>query len=1053
MKLKTPKILMLLLALTTQFSFAQTKIISGTVSDDSGPLPGATVLIKGSSTGTLTDFDGLYNINAKEGDILQFSYVGMETVEKIVGASNTIDTKLKGNIEALDEVVVTALGISKEKKAIGYAMTEIKGDEITKTQAINPMTALQGKVSGLEVSSAPSPGGTQNVIIRGVSSFGNVQPLYIVDGIVITNEQVRSGNSLNSQVDFGSGINALNPDDIENMTILKGAAATALYGSRAANGVILITTKSGKNGKLKVNFNSSLAISRVGFLADTQDQFGQGWGSDRALNENGNWGAAYDGVDRVWGNIVDNSQQIKPYVYLKDNLRDFYEYGENIKNSISVSGGDDKNTYFLSASHNKVDGVIPTDNDTYKRYTLSTKATHKTKKFEFGSAINFSREKTKSVPSGQGTSLSRSVREIANDISIVDLQDLSNKFNTLDNYFTPYGVNPYYILNNNSAEQSKYKFFGKFDVDYKIVNNLSLKYRFSGDFEASTVDTHTGIISFSEGSFNDGSSTATPGDYSQTKRTRVQLSHDLVLNYQKDFSKSLSFSSVLGLNINERSYNYVKGSISSIDVPGFYNLINSLTPSTSDQNSEKRRLVGAYISADLAYNNYLFLNATYRNDKSSTLPTNNNSFNYGGLTASFVLSKLLSINDVKPDFIDFSKLRVAYGSTGKDAPMYGVYDRYVGAVSSNPGYPDIDDLSFPLGGVNAYTASNQLGNIDLKPEITTEFEIGTENMFFGNRVGFDISYYNRLTKGLIDDLPIDPSSGYTTMVANLGDVRNSGIELNINVTPIKLNDFRWDVNWTYTKNKNMVESLDVDEIFLAGFGDGGIYAREGMALGQFKFTKNKTVNIDGVESIVVDGEGNPIQTTDLELIGKDVNEKYRMGLTNTFSYKGLSLTGTLDFRYGGYIYSGTKDYMHWTGSSPESVLNDRNPFIIPNSVVEKAGGNYSENTTPVSTTALEDFYSVGGLEGESYAVIDRSFLKLRNVTLAYSIPKVLCNKIKVSAINLSFTASNFLLWTPKENPYIDPETTTFGNNISAKFGEFSGNPTNEVYTFGVNIQL
>ncbi|MGY5353922.1 SusC/RagA family TonB-linked outer membrane protein [Wenyingzhuangia sp. IMCC45467] len=1055
MKLKTPKILMLLLAFSIQFSFAQTKTITGSVSDDSGPIPGATILIKGTSIGTMSDFDGVYNINAKEGDILIFSYVGMETIEKIVGTTSTVNAVLKGNIETLDEVVVTALGISKEKKAIGYAMTEIKGDEITKTQAINPMTAIQGKVSGLEVSSAPSPGGTQNVIIRGASSFGNVQPLYIVDGIVITNEQSRTGDNLNSQVDFGSGINAINPDDIENMSILKGAAATALYGSRAANGVILITTKSGKNGKLKVSFNSSVAISRVGFLADTQDQFGQGWSGDRALEENGNWGAAFDGVDRVWGNVINNSQQLKPYVALKDNIRDFYDYGQNIKNSLSVSGGDEKNTFFLSASQNTVDGVIPTDNDSYKRYTLSTKATHTTNKFKFGSAINFSREQTKSVPSGQGTSLSRSLREIPSELSIVDFKDLNNPFNTIDNYFTPYGINPYYILNNDGAEQSKYKFFGKFEIDYNIIEDLKLTYRFSGDYESATIDEHIGIIAFAEDSFNAGSQTVNPGSYSQTKRSRAQYSNDLMLSYQKDFTDDLNLSTIVGLNTNERTYSSLSGSISSIDVPGFYYLGNSLSPSTSTQDQTKRRLIGTYISADLGYNDYLFLNGTLRNDWSSTLPAENNSFLYGGLTASFILSKFLYTNDINFDALDYSKIRVAYGSTGDDASPYNVNDRYVIGQSKYPGYPNIDNLEFPLGGTNSYTASNKLGNKDLKPQITNEFEIGFENMFFGKRVGFEVSYYNRLTKGLIEDLPLDPSTGYTVVTANLGDVRNSGVELNVNLTPIKTSDFRWDVNWAYTKNNNMVEKLNIEEIQLTGFGgtSGGLYALEGMPMGQFKFTKAKTVKLDGVESIVVDGNGNPQQTTDMELLGKDVNEKYRMGLTNTFSYKGLSLTGTLDFRYGGYIYSGTKDYMHWTGSSPESVLNDRNAFLIPNSVVDNGDGTYSENSIPVNPTALHTFYSEGGMEGASYAVIDRSYLKLRNVTLAYSIPKSLCEKIKVSAVNLSFTASNFLLWTPKENPYIDPETTTFGNNINAKFGEYNANPTNEVFTFGLNIQL
>ncbi|MGY6647392.1 SusC/RagA family TonB-linked outer membrane protein [Wenyingzhuangia sp. IMCC45574] len=1060
MNLKTIRFLTLLLVVfAVQFSFAQKKIM-GVVKDSTDPIPGATITIKGQTSTTLTDFDGNYVLEAKEGDILIYTYIGMKTVEKKVDSESIMNIIMEEDIESLDEVVITAMGVSKRKRAVGYSIAEFKGEEIQKAQAINPVTALQGKVAGLDIAAPPTPGGTQNVIIRGASSFNNIQPMYIVDGIVITNSQDRAGDtdgtggdSLNGQVDYGSGINAINPDDIEKLTVLKGAAATALYGSRAANGVILITTKSGHSGKMKVNFNSSVSINRVGFLPDRQTQFGQGWSGDRALDENGNWGAAYDGVNRVWGNVVDNSQQIKPYVYLKNNLRDFFDYGESYKNSISIAGGNDKNTYYLSASSNNVDGVVPTDSDSYKRYTLSTKGSHTTDKLKLSSAINFSRETVKVVPSGQGTSLVRSLAEIANDLSIVDLKDYNNKFNNLDNYFTPYGVNPYFILDNNSATQDKYKFYGKIEADYKILDDLKLTYRFSGDYEASTSDEITGIIAFSNGSYNDGSSTETPGAYVQTKREKVQLSHDLMLGYNKDFSEDFTFGALVGLNVNERSYNWLEGKISSIDVPGFYDLGNTLTPAVADQYSEKRRLVGTYLSADLGFKDYLYVNASLRNDWSSTLPLENNSFLYGGVTTSFILSKFLNTIDAQPDFLNFSKFRIAYGSTGNDADVYDVYNRYVVGTSGNPGFPEVDDLKFPLGGVNSYTVSDKLGNLDLKPEITKEFEIGLENRFFDNRIGFELSYYNKLTEGLIATLPIDPSSGYTQVTSNLGDVRNKGVELNVNFVPVKTKDFKWDVNWAYTKNKNKVEKLDVGEVFLSGFGTGGIYAIEGMPMGQFKFTQARTVDFNGVESVVVDGTGNPQQTGDQQLIGRDVQEKFRMGLTNTITWKGLSLTGTLDFRYGGYIYSGTKDYMHWTGSSPESVLNDRNAFIVPNSVVENSDGTFSENSTPVDPTALHTFYSTGGLEGESYAVIDKSFLKLRNVTLAYSIPKKVCNKINVSAINLSITGNNFLLWKHKTNPYIDPETSTFGNNIDAKFGEYNGNPTQEVYTFGVNIQL
>ncbi|HBX19556.1 MAG TPA: SusC/RagA family TonB-linked outer membrane protein [Porphyromonadaceae bacterium] len=1040
---------------------AQTRV-RGTVVDEAGhPIIGATVLIKGTSQGTSTDADGHFALSAPIDATLVVSFIGYDSQE--VAVRETVNVVLIENAEELEEIVVTAMGIAREKKALGYAATSIKGNEISQAQTVNPMNALAGKVAGIDISAAPGPGATQNVLIRGASSFGNNQPLYIVDGVPITNSQNRAGESLstpqgsdlNSQVDFGSGINALNPDDIADMTILKGAAATALYGSRAANGVIMITTKSGSNteGKIKISYDGSISLSQVGRLPLEQTQFGQGWSGDRALDENGNWGAPYDGELRGWGNIIDGVQLVKPYEYIQNRVRDFYTTGVNYSNALSFSGGTAKTDYYLSLSQNRVDGVIPTDQDSYTRYTISTRGTHRTDKVTISSSVNFSTEKTKSVASGQGTSMHRSLYEIPNDIPIVDLKDYHNKWYNLDNYFTPYGVNPYYILNENGAVQDKNKIFGKFQVDYNLLNNLKFTYRFGGDYEVSTAETHEAIIAFTPDSYNDGSSTANPGSYQEMKRERIQMNHDVMATYNGNIGDDFSLNVIGGFNANERSYNWLSGSITSIDVPGFYNLTNSRSPSVSEQYRQKRRLVGIYANADIGFRDYAYLTLTARNDWSSTLPQENNSFFYPGATFSFLLTDYLKTLDINPAKVDFLKLRVAYGQTGNDADLYYIYNRFTQAVSDNPGYPSVEDLKFPLNGVNGYSVANRLGNPDLKPEITSEFEVGAEARFFDNRLGFDFSYYNRLTKGLIEVLPKDPSSGFTSQISNLGDVRNQGIELAIDITPVRTKDFSWTVLWNYTVNKNNVERLDINEVSLAGFGGAGIYAVEGKPIGQFKIARVKKTVIDDKEYTIVDGTGMPQATANEEFIGKDVNEKFRMGFTNTFTWKGLSLAGTFDYRYGGYLFSQTKDYMHWTGSSPESVLNDRLPFLVPNSVVDNGDGTFSENTAPVNPTALHTFYSNGGFEGAEYAVISRSYLKLRNVSLAYALPRSICERLNVNSVRLSLNANNILLWTPDENPYIDPETTTFGNNIGAKFGEFNGNPTNQYYTFGVALDF
>ena len=668
-------------------------------------------------------------------------------------------------------------------------------------------------------------------------------------------------------------------------------------------------------------------------------------------------------------------------------------------------------------------------------------------------AINYSYEANQVSPTGQDNSIYRSLNEIATDISIVDLKDRNNIFNTPDNYFTPYGLNPYHVLDAKEALQRKHKFFGKVQADYNILDNLKATYRFGGDYESTIADTHVDAIVLTEDSPNYGSSNESPGSYSQIRRQRIQTNHDLFLVYNPKFG-DISLNAIAGLNVNERTYEMITGEITSIDIPGLYDFSNTLTPAVATQSSSKYRLWGMYVNADLGYKDYLYLTGTLRNDHSSTLPLNKNSYIYGGGMLSFIVTEFLQRKDINTGIFDFAKLRLAYGRTGKDADPYAVYDRMIAATASNPGYPGIDVLSFPLGGVNSFTVSNVAGNLKLKPELTDEFEIGTELHLFNNRVGVDFTYYNKLTKGLIQLLDIDPTSGYTAQQANLGDVRNSGVELMVNLVPVKTKDFEWNLSYNFTKNNNKVEKLISPEVYLSGYGGMGIYAVEGKPLGQFKTVDNLTTIIDGEERLVVDGNGMPQPTASEVFLGKDVNEKYRMGLSNSFAYKGISLDVSLDFHYGGYMYSYTKDYMGWVGSGPYTIQNDRRPFVIPNSVVQNADGTYRENTVPVrngSSIGLHTYYG-DKMFGDEF-IIDRSYLKIREIALGYQLPATICQKMKVKSIALRLAVNGILMWTPKENVYVDPEATTFGSSIDGKFGEFAANPVNRVYTFGLKVSF
>ena len=1034
---------------------AQNKQVSGTVIDEDGEsVIGASVIAKGAaSIGTATDANGNYSLSVPESvSTLIVRYIGY--VDKEVPAAANVRVVLISDEKMLKEVVVTALGISRERKTLGYSASSIKGDEIVNAKTINPMQALQAKVAGVDITSSQTVGGTQNVAIRGFSSFGNNQPLYIIDGIPITNSQNRVG-SINSQSDFGSGINALNPSDIEDITILKGSAASALYGSRAAQGVVMITTKSGKNtgGKINVDYDGSFTAQSIGRLANEQKMFGQGWSMDRALDENGNWGARLDGKDRVWGNIVDNSQLIIPNTYKNNRIRDFYDLGIGYNNSVAFTGGSDRSSFRISLSQTYVDGPIPTDADSYNRYTIGLNNIYKANnKLTASVTFNTSVERNKTAPTGQDNSIFRSLYEIPTELSIVDLKDLNNKFNTLDNYFTPYGLNPYQVLELREAKTNKQKFYGKVQLDYDILSTLKATYRFGGDYETSMLKRHFDAVSFTPGSHNDGSSNESPGEYSHQKIERVQMNHDILLNYNQRFD-DFSTNVLLGANINERSSSSLFGGITSIYIPGFYQLSNSLSPATASESTSQYRLWGAFLNADFGYRDYLYLTLNGRNDHSSTLPKDKNSYFYPSAMLSFIVTDLLKQQSISTGAVDFAKVRFAYGRTGKDAGAYAVYDRLVASSVMNPGYPNVNSLSFPIGGINSFTISNSAGNIDLKPELTDELEIGAEVNLFGNRLGLDVSYYNKLTKGLIASKPLDPATGYTSLgQTNIGDVRNKGVELLLNATPVKTRDFSWNISYNFTKNYNKVERLEVEETFLGGYGGMGIYALEGKPMGLFKCAQTLTVDIDGKEYTVVNNSGIPQPTPTEEYLDKDIHEKYRMGLTNMFTYKGISLSGTLDFRYGGYIYSYTKDYAGWVGNGPETMYNDRNPFIVPNSVV-LVGDQYVENTIPVNPEAWHTFYTNGGLQRNDAFVIDRSYFKLRNVSLAYSLPSALCRKMKVDKIRLSLTAENILLWTPVENQYIDPEMTTFGNNIEGKFGEFAATPPYQTYVLGLSLSF
>lgn len=997
---------------------------------------------------------------------LRVSFVGMQTQE--VAIKPNLRVVLKSDAEVLDEVVVTAMGIKRSEKALGYSATSVNSERITETRTSDIMSSLSGKIAGVQISNTSSdPGASNSVIIRGVSSLsGSNQPLYVVDGVPLNNSAVYSTDGLNSGYDFGNGANAVNPDDVESMTILKGAAATALYGSRAASGVVMITTKTGKKNKgLGIEYNGGLQWSTILRLPEFQNEFGMGWNGDHTELENGSWGPRFDGSMQLWGNKYENSQKLKPYSPIKNNIKDFFDAGFRYNNSVSFNGATDKSEYYVSFSQISDDGMVPTDADSYDKYTFSARGSHKVKALTFSSSLNYSYQKNKFATTGQGLTMLNSLYQTPRDVSIISLQDQNDIFNSPGYFYTPYGVmNPYYILENYLNEYDAERFYGKFQVDYDFLKYFKFTYRMG-------LDTTTGQSNrgepnlyalFYEGTPNgEGMGSNSPfygkeGSYSQQITRRREINQDLLLSFSMPIN-DFQINALAGFNGNERKYSYLYSSVSKLTIPTWYNLSNSAATPTVEQYLSLRRLMGVFGQVDLSWRNMLYVTLTARNDWSSTLPKENRSFFYPGVTGSFIFTELLD-EDMK-DILSFGKVRMAWGKTGNDANVYMTKPVYGQSSNRIP----FGSLNFPLGGVNAFSAGNILGSNSLSPEMTTEFEVGLNMAFFHNRISFDAAYYNRNSDKQIFSLSMDPSSGYTAQNMNLGKVRNRGVELLVSATPIQTRDFSWMVSWNFTKNWSKVISLPEElggQTVIYGLNGGtSMYAITGEPVGVFKAEVPKR---DPEGHIVVNAaNGLPVAAKEFAICG-NMNYDYQMGVSTTLKYKGVSLSADLDIRQGGVMYSRTKDINYFTGNAIQTAYNDRNTMIVPNSVNEiiNADGtiSYVENTTPISSANMQagnpgTFWGNGGFDMGSYSLIDKSYIKLRSIALSWELPNKWLANTPFQAVRLSAFGNNLFLWTPSDNTFVDPEMSSFGNDLEGQYGEYTANPSSRRFGFNVMVKF
>jgi TonB-linked SusC/RagA family outer membrane protein len=1055
--------------LLAQCVFAQQRQIRGTVTSGGEPVPFASVMVKGTTIGVAANVNGNFELNVPmDAKTLVVSSVGYKGKELNIESGTTFNVELEEDVLNMEQVVVTANAIEREKRSLGYATTQIESDEVTKGRDRSVLNALQGKVAGVNITNGSgSVGSSTRIVIRGGSSIsGNNQALIVVDGIPIDNSSFQTGDNLNNQVDFGNRANDINPEDIESITVLKGPAASALYGSRASNGAILITTKKGMSGtgktkKQEISYTTSYTFEDILRLPEFQNEFGQGGEGKPDPRENFSWGPKFDGQMRPWGqSIMDENgkmkQRVKPYVALPDNVKEFFDIGHSWTNTLSLGGGNEVASYYASFSNLDNTGVIP--GTTYDRQTVKVSGeTQLNNRFSSSASINYFKTKSMNSTQGQSFSVYDQILQTPRDIPILEAKDLDDPFNQSNTYYAGYTLNPYWILENSS---------NRGDVD-RVLGNMQLNYRANDwlDFTGRAgTDFYTDSRKYSRLKYqftNWGFDQEDIGRYAEDVYRVSEITTDLMANIHRDLSQDLKLNVLLGHNVRQRKAELTSASTAGLIIPNYYNLANSDGPVVAANEIAQRRLYGLYTDINFGFKNMFFLGFTARNDWSSTLPKDNNSFFYPGVNAAFVFSDALKLEN--KNILSYGKLRAGWASVGNDADPYLLTTVFIPG-SVDDGHANTD-LNFPLNGVPGYERGNRIGNAKLKPEITTALEVGTEMSFLDNRLGVDFTWYDNTSKDQILAVPIAPSSGFNSQTINAGEINNTGIELLLRGSPLrskKKDGFKWDLTFTYTKNKSNVVSLyaGVDQVVLGAPGQAGIsgasvVAAVGKPYGTW-YVLGPRMDPDG--HVIVDStSGMPQMDSKPQYFGT-YQPDYIMGISSEMRFKGVKFSFTLDHHQGGTMYSRTKDIQEFVGSSPNTLNNNREDFVVENSVIEVTPPEYNDKgeitkagvykTNTDVKVHHQDYWT--DQSDFSANLIDASFTKLREVTLSYSLPESIVNKTFFGNIEVGVFGRNVALWTPEKNTFVDPEVSSMGNGNAQGF-EYGAIPP--IKTWGGQLRV
>ena len=1013
------------------------QIISGTVEDANGPLIGATIKVVGAAQGTVTDFDGNFKIKCKPGDMLEVSYVGYTSVQ--VKASEGMKVTMSEDKTQLSEVVVTALGIKRERKALGYALSEVKGEDLQKAKETNVINSLEGKVAGLVVqNTAGGASGSTRVLLRGNTEItGDNQPLYVIDGVPLDNTNFGSAGTAGGY-DLGDGISAINPDDIENMTVLKGPAASALYGSRASHGVILITTKKAEKDKFGVEYNGSMTFDvQNAMWDDIQQVYGMGYKGMFSKT-------ATSGTNSSWGPKADNlpveyfDGQVRPFQMYKDNTSNFFRTGVTAQNTAILSVNSGKTGVRFSFTDMRNKDILPKTHMGRDNFNLRVNTT--AGKFDLDFTANYTHENVTNRPAlgDSQSNVGKNLMTLAGTYNQEWLQHYQNADGTYANWNgnDQYNINPYWSLykNGNKSKKDIFRFTAK--AIYNIDEHLKIQ---------GTIGTDLNKMSF-----DDYIAKTTPGNNAGTMTRQIfnnrTINAELLALYNNQWG-DFDFNATLGGNIFK--VDNLTDIMSGLNeqMPNVVSITNYAEHSVQ-QSAYTKQINSLYGSASVGYRHTYYLEGTLRGDKSSTLPTNNNVYVYPSVSGSVVFSEFLKNKSI----INYGKFRASFAQVGSDTDPYQVVTSY---TKSKYAYPDY---------AMTMITNTVMPNPDLKPTRTNSFELGLEMKFFHNRLGLDITYYNQVSKDQIIALASSAASGYAYRLINAGKITNKGIEIALNGRVLDYKGFAWDAGINFSKNTNkvkeLVEGMDYFEIEKASWCGVSVGAEVGQNFGSI-VGKDFKRTADG-QAIINAETGLPEVDDKLHTIG-NASWDWTGGFYSTFTYKNFKLSAGFDVKVGADLFSMSMRSAYATGKAIETLAGreewyqsqeeinsgrgtEKRGFIAPG-VIQNADGTYRPNDIPVNP---EQYWEQVATNCPRQFVYDNSYVKCRELTFGYTFPEKMLSALKiVKSLSVSFVARNpFIVW--KRIPNIDPDS---GYNTSGLGLEYGSLPSRRSYGFNVNVKF